>query len=121
MFRRVIETILLTLIQIIGIFFVHYIFYSNYPMRHKEVGFGIAIYFTGIIFIVLLFIYNLLLEFYKKHIYSSAIIFLITSSYFPLMAMNFRPFRSLLLIILLIFGFISSIILSKWRKNKFKL
>ena len=65
MFRRVIETILITLIQIVGIFFVHYIFYSNYPMRHKEVGFGIAIYFTGIIFIVLLFIYNLLLEFYN--------------------------------------------------------
>jgi hypothetical protein len=121
MFRRVIETILITLIQIVGIFFVHNIFYSFYPIQHKEVGFGITIYFTGIVFIVLLFIYNLILEFYKKHIYSFAIIFLITSSILPLMSMNFRPFRSLMLIILLIFGFICSIILSKWRKNKFKL
>ena len=122
MFRKIIEIILITPIQIFGLFVVHNIMYSFYPIQHKEVGFGILVYDTGIIFMFLLFTYNLCVEFYKKHIYLIAIIFLIISSALPITSIHFRPFRSLFLIILIIFGFISSIIISKWRtKNNLKI
>lgn len=120
MFRKIIEIILITVIQIVGLFSVHNILYLLYPIQNREVGFGIIIYHTAIIFILLLCTYNFCLEFYKKHIYLIAIIFIITSSILPSISINFRPFRSLFLIIFVIIGFISSIIISKWRKNKLK-
>ena len=117
MFKKISEIILITLIQVVALFFVHNILYLLYPIQHKEVGFGILIYHTGIIFIVLLFVYNFCVEFYNKYIYLITIILLITSCILPISVISFRPFRSLFLIILVIFGFISSIVIFK-RRNK---
>ena len=122
MFRIITEIILITLIQIFGLFVVHNIMYSFYPIQNKEVGFGISVYYTGIIFMFLLFTYNFCVEFYKKHIYLIAVIFIIISSALLINSINFRPFRSLFLIVLMFFGFISSIIISKWRtKNNLRI
>lgn len=89
MFKRIAEITLISLIQVVGLIVVSNILCYLYPIQNKEVGFGITIYYTEIIFIILIFTSNFCVEFYKKHIYLIGFIFLITVSVLPIMSISF--------------------------------
>jgi hypothetical protein len=119
MTKKILRPILISILQIVGIAVMHDSLYHFYPIYHKSVGFGVTIFYTGIIFIISIFAFNFYLEFFKRNVYLIAFALLTATSIFPLLAFDYRPLRSLLLIILALFGFLSSLVLSKWKtENK---
>ncbi|WP_348812262.1 hypothetical protein [Flavobacterium maritimum] len=119
MTKKVLRPILISIIQIVGLAIIHHSLYYFYPMYHKSVGFGLTIFYTVIIFIISILAFNLYLDFFKRNIYLIALALLTVNSVFPLLALDYRPLRSLLLIILALCGFLSSLVLTKWKtKNK---
>lgn len=121
MTKKILKPILISIIQIVGLAIFHDSLYYFYPIYNKSVGFGLTIFCTGIIFILSILTFNFYLEFYKKNIYLIALALLTVTSIFPLMTFDYRPLRSLLLIILALCGFVSSLVLTKWKtENKLK-
>lgn len=119
MTKNFFRPILISIIQIVVLAILHDSLYYFYPIDHKSVGFGLTIFYTGVVFVISILIFNFYLEFFKKNIYLVALILSVVTSFLPLMAFDYRPFRSLLLIILTVCGFLSSLVLNKWKtKNK---
>ncbi|WP_456315564.1 hypothetical protein [Pseudomonas shirazensis] len=115
MIKKILRPILISIIQIVGLAIIHDCLNHFYPVQHKSVGFGLTIFYTEIIFILSIFAFNFYLEFFKKNIYLIAFFLLILVSIFPLNALEERPMRSLFLIILAVCGFLSSLVLSKFK------
>lgn len=115
MISKIQKPILVSIIQIIVLAIIHDSLNHFYPMQHKSVRFGLTIFCTEIIFILSIFIWNFYLEFSKKNIYIFGLSLLILACIFPLETFNERPLRSILLILLALSGFLSSLILSKLR------
>lgn len=115
MIRKIQSPILLSIIQIVTLAILHDSLNHFYPIQHKSIGFGLTIFYTEIILILSIFIWNFYLEFSKKNIYLIGLSLLILVSIFPLETFNERPFRSLFLILLALSSFLSSLILSKLK------
>ena len=84
----------------------------------KSIGFGLTVQYTGILFLTLILLFNYYLEFFNKNLYPLAFVLLGIVCIFPFMAIDYRPYRSLLLIVLALFGFLSSVIIQKLKKKK---
>ncbi len=117
MIRKVLNPIIISVIQIVVVAIIHGSFNYFYPMQHRSVGFGLTIFFTGIIFMLCILAFNFYLEFFKLKINWIAFCLLILTSILPLTAFNERPLRSLFLILLALFGFLSSLALNKNQKT----
>lgn len=121
MIRKILRPILISIIQILGLAIIHDCLNHFYPIQHKSVGFAITTFYTALIFILSILIFNFYLEFFKKNIFLIAFSLFILVSIFPLEAIQETPLRSLFLITLAIFGFLSSLILNKLKtKNQLK-
>jgi len=119
MTKKILRPILISIIQIVLLAIIHDSLYYFYPMHYKSVGFGLTVFYTGIIFIISILSFNLYLEFFKRNIYLVALTLLTLTSILPIIAFDYRPLRSLLLIILALCGFLSSLVLSKCKtENK---
>lgn len=119
MTKKILRPILISVIQVIGLAIIHDLAYYLFPMHHKSVGFGLTIITTGIILSISLLVFNYYLEFKNGRIYLIGLILLIITSISPIMAIDYRPLRALFLILLSLGGFLSSIMISKWKiKNK---
>jgi hypothetical protein len=119
MTKKILRPILISIIQVIGLTIIHDLAYYFFPMHHKSVGFGLTIITTGIILSISLLAFNFYLEFKNGRIYLVGLILLIITSISPIMAIDYRPLRALFLILLSFGGFLSSIMISKWKiKNK---
>lgn len=112
---KILNSILISVIQIVILTIIHSSLSYFYPIQHKSVGFGLIILSTGYIFVFSILIFNFYLEFFQKNIYWIAFFLLIITCIFPLSAFNERLLRSLLLILLAFCGFLSSMILFKWK------
>jgi len=115
MIRKILSPIIISVIQIVVLVIIHDSLNHFYPIQHRSVGFGLTIFLTGIIFMLCILAFNFYLEFFKRNLYWIAFWLLILTSILPLSAFNERPLRSSFLILLALFGFLSSLILSKWR------
>ena len=115
MIKKKLRVILISIFQIVGLAIIYNICNRFYPIQHKSLGFGLIILSTGYIFVFSILILNFSLEFFQKNIYCIAFFLLIITIIFPLSAFNERPLRSLLLILLAFCGFLSSMILFKWK------
>jgi hypothetical protein len=118
MIQRILRSILISIIQIIVLLIIHNSANHFYLIQHKSVGFGLTIFWTGIIFMLSILAFNFYLEFFKRNIYWIAFSLLILTSILPLSAFDERPLRSLFLILLVLCGFLSSLALSKWKIEK---
>lgn len=118
MISKIQRPILVSIIQIIGLAIIHDSLNHFYPIQHKSIGFGLTIFYTKIILILSIFIWNFYLEFSKKKIYIFGLSLLILVCILPLETFNERPLRSILLILLALSGFLSSLILSKLKTKK---
>jgi len=119
MTKKILRPILISIIQIVLLAIIHDSLYYFYPMHHKTVGFGMTVFYTGIIFIISILSFNLYLEFFKRNIYLVALTLFTVTSVLPIIAFDYRPLRSLFLIILALCGFLSSLVLSRWKtENK---
>ena len=115
MIKKILRALLISIIQIVGLAIIHDSFNHFYPIQHRSVGFGLTIFFTGFVFIFSILSFNFYLGFFKRNIYWIAFSLLILTSTFPLQAFDVRPLRSLFLILLALCGFLSSLVLNKWR------
>ena len=113
--QKILRPIIISVIQIVVLAVIHSGLNYFYPIQHKSVGFGLTIFLTGTIFMLCILGLNFYLEFFKLNIYWIAFCLLIVTSILPLSAYNERPLRSLLLILLVVSGFLSSLVLPKWR------
>jgi hypothetical protein len=119
MIKKILRPILISVIQIVGLKVIHDSLYYFYPIYHKSAGFGLIIFYTAITFTISIVAFNFYLQFFKRNIYLVATALLTTSIIFPLFTFDYRPLRSLLLIILSIIGFLSSVVLDNLKtKNK---
>ena len=94
MIRKILSPIIISVIQIVVLVIIHDSLNHFYPIQHRSVGFGLTLFLTGIIFMLCILAFNFYLEFFKRNLYWIAF---------------------WLLILLALFGFLSSLILSKWR------
>ena len=113
MTKKCIKPILITVIQIIGLVIIHTSVYHFFPIKNKEVGFGLTVLYAGGTFSVLILAFNFYLYFFKKHIYLISFVLFTISIFMPLMAFDYRPLRSLFLIVLVLCGFLSSVFFKK--------
>ena len=119
MIRRIIEIFLISITQIFCLVFIYQLFNYYLPIKHKEIGFGITVYYSYFIFTISLLVCNYYVEFFTKRKIILALCLLLIAIILPLEALSFRPFRGTLLIILFIFGFFSTTLINNWRiKNK---
>lgn len=116
--KKIIIPILVTVIQIVLAFIIHSLLYAIFPMHHKSIGFGITILFTGYIYMSMLFLYNYYLEFIGKYVYIIGAILILISSTPAILAIDYRPYRAILLIGISTFGIISSILIKKIRDGQ---
>lgn len=115
MIKKILRPLLISIIQIIGLAIIHDSLNHFYPIQHRLVGFGLTIFYTGIVFMFSIIVFNFYLEFFKRNNYWITFCLLILTSILPLSAFNERPLRSLFLILLALCGFLSSLALNKWR------
>lgn len=115
---KLLKPILISLIQIIGVVIIHVSLNHFYPIQHRSVGFGLTIFYTAITFVLTIIAFNFYVYFFRKNFYLIAFSFLALVSIFPLLAFDERPLRSLFLIILAFFGFLSSFLLRNWLYQK---
>ena len=87
-------------------------------MHHKSIGFGLTVKYSGIVFAILILTYNIYLEFKSKYKYAIGLTFFLIGAILPLQAIDYRPYRSLLLIILTFFGYGFSMIIKQRRQVK---
>ena len=118
MIKKLLFPLITTLLQVITLVIIHDPLYYFFPMYHKSIGFGLTIQYTGILFLILILLFNYYLEFFSKNLYLLTFVFTGIVSVFPIMAIDHRPFRSLLLITLALFGFLSSIIIKRLKKKQ---
>lgn len=116
--KKVVAPIIITAIQIILAFVIHSLLYAIYPMNHKSIGFGLTIMFTGNIYMSILILYNYYLEFSEKYVYIIGSMLALISSTPAIFAIEYRPYRSVLLILISIAGIVSSILIKKIRDKK---
>lgn len=117
MTKKILRPILISIIQILLLAIIHDSLYYFYPIHHKSVGFGLTVFYTGIIFSISILSFNLYLEFFKRNIYLVALTLLTITSILPLGAFDYIPFRSLLLIILALCGFLSALVFNKYKSE----
>lgn len=115
MINKILRPILVSIIQIAGLIIIHMVLNYFYPIQHRNVGFGLTIFYTGTIFIISILAFNFYLEFLKKKTYLIGFSLLILVTIFPLEAFDERPLRSLFLIVLALCGFLSSLVFSKLK------
>lgn len=113
--NKILNPIVLSIIQITVLAIIYDSLNHFYPIQHRSVGFGLTIFYTGIIFMLSILTFNFYLEFFKRNIYWIAFSLFILTSIFPLSAFDERPLRSLFLILLALCGFVSSLALLQWR------
>ena len=116
--KKVVISILISLILILGLVIFHNTLYDFYPINRKSIAFGITLYYSWIIFTILILGYNIYLEFNNKNKYAIGLILFSISVILPLDFLEYRPFRTLLLIILIFLGFIFSMIINQIRRQK---
>ena len=118
MIKKILTPIIISLILIVGLATIHDILYYFFPINHKSIGFGLTIINTGILFSILIVVFNFYLEFKGKYKYPIGFLFCLICMIFPLQAFGYRPNRSLMLIIMTFFGFGLSIIIKHKRQVK---
>lgn len=118
MIKKILIPIIISLIQIVGLAIIHDTLYHFFPIHHKSIGFGLTVKYTGIIFTTLIVTYNIYLEFKSKYKLVIGLIFFLVTVTIPLQAYDYRPNRSLLLIVLTFIGYGLSVIISQWRLLK---
>ena len=118
MTNKILKPIFISFIQFILSVITYKAIVRLYPIPHKSVGFGLTIFFTGIFFNLTILLFNFYLAFFKKNIYWVALILFFLVAVFPFEAFNEKPLRSLLLILIAFFGFLSSLILNKILTKK---
>ena len=118
MIKKLLFPLIITSLQVITLVIIHSALYYLFPMYHKSIGFGLTVRYTGILFLTLILLFNYYLEFFNKNLYPLAFVLLGIVCIFPVMAIDYRPYRSLLLIVLALFGFLSSVIIQKLKKKK---
>jgi len=116
--KKILTPIIISLILIVGLATIHDVLYYFFPIKHKSIGFGLTVKCTGILFAILIVTFNFYLEFKSKYKYPIGLLFCLICMIFPLQAFEYRPNRSLLLIIMTLFGFGLSIIIKKRRQVK---
>jgi len=120
--KKILTPIIISLILIVGLATIHNVLYHFFPIKHKSIGFGLTVINTGILFTTLIVIFNFYLEFNGKYKYPIGLLLCLICVIFPIQAFEYRPNRSLLLIIMTFFGFGLSIIKQKRQvKADFKL
>ncbi|MGL3002126.1 hypothetical protein [Flavobacterium sp. RSSB_23] len=117
MIRRITEIFLITITQIFCLVFIFEIINYCFPMQHKEVGFGITVNYFFYILSLSLLACNYYVEFFIKRKILLILALLLITIILPFEALSFRPLKSILLIILSTFGFLSTVLISKWRKR----
>lgn len=115
MIKKILIPIIISLILIVGLAIIHDTLYHFFPIQHKSIGFGLTVKYTGIIFAMLILTYNIYLEFKSKFKYAIGLIFFIITIILPLQAFDYRPNRSVLLIVLTFLGFGLSMIIKQRR------
>lgn len=118
MIRRVAEIFLITITQIFCLVYVYQSLNYFIPIQHKEIGFGLLIYHSFLIFTISLLVCNYYSEFFTKGKIILVLSLLLITIILPLEAVSYRPFRSTLLIILFTIGFLSTALTNKWRKKR---
>lgn len=118
MILKILRAVLISIIQITFLYIVYDRLNHFYPIQHRTANFGLTIFYTGVIFLICLLVFNFYLEFFKRNIYCIVFLLLLITSIFPLSAFNERPLRSLFLLLLTICGFLSSLALNKWRMKE---
>lgn len=118
MIKKLLLPLITTFLQATILVITHNTLYYLFPIFHESIGFGLTIQYTAILFLTLIFLFNYYLEFFNKNLYTITFILMGIVSIFPIMAIDYRPYRSLLLITLALFGFLSSIIIKRLKKKK---
>jgi hypothetical protein len=113
--KKLLIPILISLIQIVGLAVIHDTLYHFYPMHHRSIGFGLTIRYTGILFSLLIIAFNFYLEFYDKYKYLIGLVLFLIVTIAPIQAYEYRPHRSLLLILMTLCGYGSSILINVFR------
>lgn len=117
--KKILTPILISIIQIVLLAIIHDRLCYSYPMHHNSVSFGLTVFYTEIIFVISILSFNIYLEFFKKNIYLVLLTLLTFTTILPIIAFDYKPLRSLLLIVIVLFGFLSSLVLRKWTtQNK---
>jgi hypothetical protein len=119
MVRKITEFFFIFIIQVLCLTLIFETLNFYFPIQNREIGFGITIFYFLILFTILFFVFNFYVYFFTKQKYLIAVVFLLIINILPLMTISFRPYRSIVLIILSIFGFTSTLTINKLReKNK---
>jgi len=108
--KNILIPILIPLILFLGLVKIHDVLYNIYPMNRPSNAFGMTVYYSWIIFGILLLIFNIYIAIDSKNKYIVGLIFFFISLINPLDAIAIRPFRVLLMIIMFLSGFGLSII-----------
>lgn len=120
MIKKLLIPILITLIQVVGLMVIHDTLYHFYSMHHRSIGFGLTIRYTGILFSLLILAFNFYLEFYGKYKYLVGLMLFLIIIIMPLQAYEYRPNRSLSLILMAFCGYGSSILINVIRFKKLR-
>jgi uncharacterized PurR-regulated membrane protein YhhQ (DUF165 family) len=66
MIRRITEIFLISITQIFCLVFIYQLLNYYLPIKHKEIGFGITVYYSYFIFTISLLVCNYYVEFFTK-------------------------------------------------------
>jgi len=116
--KKIFIPIIITIVQLVILWIIHSLLYAILPMHHRSIGFGMIIIITGELLLVSLLFYNFYLEFKNQFMYQLGIVLIILSSFPAVKNLDYRPYRSLLLILLSFSVIVSSVLVKKIRDKK---
>jgi len=111
MFKKIIYALVISIFILLFILLIHGIIYACFPIRHRSITFTITLVYTTYITSISILGLNLYLQFNQKYKYSIAVLISSVSSIFAFQSFLERPYRSLLLILLILLATTVSLLL----------